>query len=183
MQRTSQEPLSGTEFERLVQRRLDKYRMAGKADIRRSGVHAVMTTRGWEVLPSKPDFEGMLQGPRPVLFDCKVCSQASFNLAPYRDETKGARSHQLSFMVDRARYGVQAFFLLHWNARELQTKAEEAVTYIFPVDAEMEFWRGFFAGETKSIKRQDCEELGRVVPWNLFGERDRSVQPDILAVL
>lgn len=182
-----QQTLSGAEFERIVSRRLDKARQLGLADVRRCGVHAVMKGPGnWQVIPSRPDFEGLLPGPRPIVFDCKVCSGASMDLASYRGgpkETSGNRKHQLQYMFDKAEYGAVCFFLIHWNRRELETKKEEAITYVFPVHAETEFWVRFTEGEIKRLYRSDCEELGQVVPWNLFGKLDRIAQPDVLSVL
>ncbi len=176
--------LRGKEFEAIIGRRLNKYRTDGAADIRRAGVQATMVGKGqWQVIPSRPDFEGVLPGPIPVFFDCKVCGGPSMDLAPYRHDTKGARKYQLQFMLDRSRYGVPCAFLVHWNRRELSTKAEEAATYWFPVQAEMEFWKSFEAGEIRRLTRADCEELGHRVPWNLFSEGDRNPQPDVLAVL
>lgn len=174
----------GTEFERIVNVRLQKYKAAGLADIRRSGVQATMLPSGqWQVIPSRPDFEGLFRGPVPIVFDCKVCSLASMDLSPYRDATKGSRRLQLNYMFDKSRFGARCFFLVHWNARVLKTKEEGSVTYAMPVSPDMEFWKGFIAGEVCALRRSDCEEHGVHVPWTRFGELDRSYQPDIRAVL
>lgn len=171
--------LTGSTFEWNIQRRLDKYRAARIADIRRSGVQATMLPGGdWQVIPSRPDFEGHFVGPVAVCFDAKVCSQASFPLDKYR-ESRGARKRQLEYMLEKAIYDVRCFFLIHWNERQLMTKAEESITYAFPVHPEMPFWKRFQALEVKSIRRGDCEEVGLVVPWTVFGENDHTRQPDI----
>lgn len=176
--------IKGTEFERIVQVRLDKYKVAGIADIRRSGVQATMKPdMTWQVIPSRPDFEGVFAGPVPVCFDCKVCSGASMDLSPYRDDTKGARRRQLNYMFDKARYDVRCFFLVHWNARALKTKEESSETYAMPVHREQEFWVQFLAGDVRSLTRSDCVNHGVLVPWTLFSSLDRSFQPDIRAVL
>ncbi|MCR9294651.1 MAG: hypothetical protein NXI32_18190 [bacterium] len=174
--------LTGTEFERLVDYRLSKYRDSGLADVRRAGVQAIHTPDGWQVIPSRPDFEGpTIRG--HVDFDCKVCSQASFSLDKYRAGEKTNRRRQLKHLYERARYGVRCFFLLHWNERRLETKYEPAITYMFPVHEEMDIWQKFERAEVKSLKRSDCEEYGTIVPWTCFGARGRRLEPDILAVL
>jgi len=174
--------LTGSEFESVVSKRMDKYRDAGVADIRKSGVAAFYTSSGWQVQQSRPDFEGIMQGPVPIVFDCKACSGHSFGLSKYQMHTSGkkeSRRYQLEYMFDKASYGVVAFFLIHWNPRELKTKAAEAVTYAFPVHREMRFWDKFERGEIKSISRDDCDEYGHRVSWTLFNRLDRNIQPDI----
>jgi len=181
---TTMTKLSGTEFEGIVQDRLQKYRQNKIADIRRSGVQATMRSGGeWQVIPSRPDFEGVFRGPVPVCFDCKVCSQASFNLAPYRDETRGSRRRQLNYMFDKSLYDVRCFFLFHWNARILKTKEEAAITYAMPVHPEMEIWREFLSADLRSLSRDDCARHGVEVPWTLFGKSDRTLQPDLRVII
>lgn len=182
--------LTGSEFEAIVEKRCLKYMEAGVAHVRKYGVQAVYTKfagpnrePGWQILQSKPDYEGVIHGARQFIFDCKVESGASFDLGRYRDETNGPKRRQLNHMLERAEYGVRCFFLIHWNARELKTKSEQAITYAFPVHPKMPFWVAFMAGETKSISRHDCSEFGVLIPWTLFGERDRSLQPDFIAAL
>jgi penicillin-binding protein-related factor A (putative recombinase) len=175
--------LKGSEFEGIVQGRLDKYREAGLASISRYGVQAVRSRDQWHVIQSKPDYEGLVMSGPQVIFDCKVCSQASFPLDEYRNDVKAPKRRQLNHMIERARYGAKCFFLLHWNPRDLATKKDQAITYAFWVSSEIGFWERFFAGEIKRITREDCQAYGSVVPWTLFGPRDRVQQPDILAVL
>ncbi len=105
------------------------------------------------------------------------------DLKPYREAELGKRRRQITHMYNRARYQVRCFFLIHWNARSLETKQEDAITYAFPVHPELDFWQRFEAGEVKSIKRADCREYGTEVPWNKFSELDRSLQPDLLEIL
>lgn len=181
--------LTGTEFEQIVEKRCQKYIDAGIAHIKRYGVQAVYTKHGrdgqpgWQIIKSKPDYEGVIRGAYQLIFDCKVESGASFDLGRYRDETNGPKRRQLNHMFERSEYGVRCFFLIHWNARELKTKSEPAITYAFPVHPKMPFWVAFLNGEVKTLSRQECAELGRHIPWTLFGERDRAMQPDILAAI
>lgn len=199
---TKFEHLTGAEFEDICDKRAQKYHDAGMAHTKRYGVQAVkkrafdpitrkpkfdtVTKRpvyDWQILQSKPDFEGVVMGGRQFVFDCKVVSGSSFGLSEYRHDAKGPHRRQLSFMYERARFGAKCFFLIHWNARELATKAEPAITFAFPVHPRMQFWEAFEAGEKRSINRMDCVEHGRHVPWTLFGERDRTLQPDFLAAV
>lgn len=180
---TIDDRLKGADLEQLVVQRAEKYRAAGMADVKRYGVQAVRTKEEWQVIRSKPDFEGVVPGAYQFIFDCKVESGASFDLSRYRDDVKGPKRRQLNHMFERASYGVRCFFLIHWNARELATKSEPAITWAFPVHARMHFWVAFLDGEVRKITRSDCAEFGRLIPWTLFGERDRSPQPDFLAAI
>ncbi len=173
----------GSEFESVVDDRNYKYHQWKYCHIKRYGVQAVRSKEEWIVIRSKPDFEGVLPNGRQLIFDAKVCSQASFGLHEYRSDTKGTKSRQLKHMLERAEYGAICFFLLHWNPRVLATKADRAITYAFWVDGEMDFWQGFDEGQIKKITRDDCERYGTVVPWNTLGPRDRAVQPDVLSAI
>ena len=151
---------------------------------------------------SLPDFEGIflqfrdVPSPRgtynerkPVIFDAKVCSQASWGLDPYREvpgQKKGARRRQLTHMYERSDFGATCFFLIHWNERELKTKYEPAETFLFPVTRQDrhvgEFWNAFEAAEVKSINREDCRNYGKLVPWTTIG-RGRTLRPDWIKAL
>lgn len=178
-----QRKLTGTEFEQIVDSRCKKYHENREAHVKRYGVQAVRNKEEWKIIQSKPDFEGVIFGGYQFVFDCKVVSGASFSLDKYRDDVKAARHRQLNHMFDRSQYGVKCFFLIHWNARKLATKAEPAITWAFPVHPRMPFWIDFLSGEARSITRRHCEKFGRHIPWTLYGERDRIMQPDVLAAL
>ena len=180
---TPQESFKGSEFQALVKQRCDQLRESGLASIGLYGVQAARRADDWVILQSLPDFEGVTRDARQTIFDAKVCSQASFALDKYRIETKGARSRQLSHMLERSRYGVRCFFLVHWNRRELSKRIEEAITYAFPVRQGHPFWESFLAGEAKVLRRTDCEAYAMEVPWCLANRRDRKLRPDVMAAV
>ncbi len=175
--------LTGTGFEKLIVQMAGYYKRDGVAHISRAGVQAVRNKDEWVVIPSLPDFEGVL-APRgsQIVFDCKVCSQASFDLSKYRADTKGSRSRQLKHMLERADFGSQCFFLIHWNPRAGKTFQQPAETVAFPVHASMEFWKSFERGEVRSIARADCQEHGWPVKWGTV-TGGRTLRPLFLEAL
>lgn len=183
MSETPQKHLTGAEFEAIVKERCVQLRMLGLAAIGRYGVQAVRTMDAWQVMQSLPDFEGVTRDGRQTIFDAKVCSQASFSLAKYREDTNGSRARQLRHMLDRSQFAVRCFFLIHWNARQLTHRVVPGVTFAFPVEHGHEFWREFAAGEVKSIRVADCETYGHEIKWDLATSRDRKLRPDVLAAV
>lgn len=183
---TCDEHLTGKDFEALIVPRLERYRMDRIGSFNRPGVHATTSQRFDDgtvrarLIQSLPDFQGVFGRPqREAVFDAKVCSQASFNLAKYRKESRGARQRQLQFMYERDAFGSVCFFLIHWNDRELQTRTVPAVTYAFPVSYDHPFWETFERGSEKAIKRKHCEEYAIEVPWITMGQ-ERTLRPDLM---
>lgn len=181
--------LTGKQFEELVVYRLNQYREDGFGSFHRPGVHAVAQERFADgsvrarLIQSLPDFQGVFGRPqREAVFDCKVCSAASFEMSKYRMETKGAKSRQLKFMYERAAFGSLCFFLLHWNERKLKTKTDPARTYAIPVDIDHPFWRMFEEGSEKGLSRSQCEEYGITVSWITIG-KERTARPDLQQLL
>lgn len=179
----TQERLTGGKFEALVKERCVQLQTLGLAHITRYGVQAVRSSDVWHVIPSLPDYEGVTRNGRQVIFDCKVCSQSSFALKEYRMETNGSRSRQLKHMLDRSRFAVRCFFLIHWNERQLTNRRFPAETFAFPIGNSHRFWDAFLAGEVKAIRRQDCETYGHRIPWTLATSSDRKPRPDVLAAV
>ena len=155
--------MTGKEFEDIVARVCRAYRDKGTASIGRYGVQAIRTSPTDIVtIRSLPDFEGPVSGSgTQYIFDCKVCSQASFDLSAFRDKKK----RQLDHMIERSRYGATCAFLIHWNARKLKTKHESLETWWFPVYWHSKFWDAFEHGEVRRITRADCYEYGKEVDW------------------
>jgi penicillin-binding protein-related factor A (putative recombinase) len=181
--------LTGKQFEEIIVYRLNQYRAEKWGSFHRPGVHAVTqeqfkdgTVRA-RLLQSLPDFQGVFGDPqREAVFDCKVCSQASFDLNKYRLDTKGARTRQLKFMFERAEFGSLCFFLIHWNERRLKTKAVEAATYVVPVRSDIDFWRAFEIGEERGMSRSQCVDYGHRIDWIAEG-REKTLRPDLRAAL
>jgi len=171
--------MKGSAFEKLIVERNAEYKSQKLACIGRYGVQAARMKDDWIIMSSLPDFEGTLQGGRQIIFDAKVCSQASMPLDQYRWETRAARARQLRHMYERSAFGAVCFFLIHWPARQLKTKSEPAITFRFPVSVYSAFWLSFEAGEVRTLSRNDCENHGVVVSWNAFG-RGTKPRPDFL---
>lgn len=174
------ERLDGKAFESILVDRHSEYRKLNIASIGSYGVQCVNYGTGPVEVKSLPDFEGITQDARQIIFDAKVCSQASFNLSPYRIvPEKGKKWRQLKHMLERSRFNATCFFLIHWNERELKKKYEPPITYAFPVCLN-EFWERFEAAEVKSINRSDCQRFGYEIEWNTLGNA-RTPRPDWLA--
>lgn len=159
--------LTGKEFENLIIEQSAAYRKRGIADIERCGVQAVRMKDGWNIIKSKPDFEGVFHGGNQFIFDAKVCSQASFDLGKYREVgmAHGARSRQLRYMLKRSQFGATCFFLIHWNKREMKRSKRDAATFVFFVSHDIPFWEEFLKGNVKAIRYEDCMFGGVEIPW------------------
>jgi len=151
----------------------------GMYTLGRCGVMAFFNQGVWTPVHSLPDFEGITAGnARQFVFDCKVCSQASYDLS---GGTHKSFAHQLKHMRKRAKFGATCFIMLHFNARVLKTKSDVSFTVLFPV-GETPFWLGYDSGEQKNITRADAEQYGTPVTWNALG-RKRKLSPDLYAAL
>lgn len=173
--------MRGREFELLIAERCQKEKTKGLACVGRYGVQAVRSGEQWHVIPSLPDFEGVFLDGRQMIFDAKVCSQASFALDKYRQQPGGNRRRQLTHMLERSRAGAVCFFLIHWAKRELKTRVDPELTQAVPVHPDCPLWEEFLAGERKSLTRDDGETYGVRVPWNYATDRDRKLRPDFVA--
>lgn len=170
--------LTGKAFESIIVERLKRDRDARRWHVGRYGVQAVRLKDETMMIQSLPDFEGAIYPiGRQVIFDAKVCSQASFNLAKYREETRGARSRQLRHMLDRSEFGAICGFVIHWNERQLSKRRDDAATYWFPVEPNS-FWGDFLSGDVRAIRRSDCVEYGSQISWVTLGA-ERTARPDI----
>lgn len=178
--------LTGKELEQLVVEQNEIYKKNKIASIGRYGVQATMIRNRQtgsvetQLHQSLPDFEGVRYGGKQVIFDCKVCSQASFNLSPYRPELRGNKYRQLKHMFERDEFGSECWLLFHWNLREMKTKVIDAQTWVFPVSLNMEFWQRFLASEERAITLAHCEAYGRYVYWETSGDRGTKYRPDYL---
>lgn len=177
---STREPLDGKEFEHHCIQRMDWEHQRHHCLMGRYGVQGTFIDGKWQPMQSLPDFEGVLPpNGRQFIFDAKVCSQASFDMAKFRPGQKENKARQLDHLLKRATYGAICFFLIHWNARQLKTKSEPEITWAFPVHPAHPFWERFCAGETTSINRLDCDEYAVPVPWNA-PQGCRVERPDIL---
>ena len=183
--------LTGREFEVLIEDRGLTYKERGALLVKKFGVQTmteiVFGKRSIREIKSLPDYDMTLPPfGRQIVIEAKVCSQSSFTLSEYVWEgvRSGAKARQLKVMLDKSRYGAICGFLLHFNARatEKTKKQFAAVTYLFPVHNEMEFWIQFSAKEKKSISLSDCERIGVRVVWDRIGQ-ERTLRPDYLQAI
>lgn len=170
------ENLTGKDFQAICKDRGVEYRQIGIAMINECGVQGTFRDDKWMPIQSYPDFEGVSVSGHQFIFDCKVCSSASFALSSYRQDTRAAKYRQLKHMRDRAKFNVGCFFLIHWNARVMKTRSEPPETFVFPIE-DNGFWEEYDAARCLSITREDCDRWGVAVPWNILG-RARTYRPD-----
>lgn len=173
---------SGKAFEKIIIERMNDEEDQGNATMCRYGVQASYTSAGLIAMQSLPDFEGVTKSGRQFIFDAKVASGPSFDLGPYRDSTKGAKARQLRHMLLRANFSGICSFLIHWNSRPAMKVPDPAETYWIHIDGRTRFWQSVLRGETKSIKRKDCEDIGYKVNWTLK-KGQRKPRPDVLSTI
>lgn len=169
--------MKAKEFEDVCLYRMRQEEELGRATMSRYGVQGNFIDGAWQPVQSLPDFEGLIEGGRQFITDCKVCGAASFPL----DDDKFKR-RQWRHMVTRSRFGAVCFLLIHFSERELKTRTEPAETWAFPVMLPHPFWNEFDAGSAKRITRQDCEEYAVKVEWNTL-PGGRTTRPDVLAAV
>jgi penicillin-binding protein-related factor A (putative recombinase) len=169
--------VKGKEFEQACIYTMEGQERLGEATMSRYGVQASFVDGEWRPIHSLPDFEGILRGGRQFVFECKVCSQASFPL----DDDKFKR-RQLRHMLVRSQFGAITFLLIHFTERELSKRTEPARTVAFPVFGSHRFWQAFDRGEEKRINRAACDEYAINVTWEP-APRGRTDRPNILEAI
>lgn len=169
--------MNAKEFENLCIFAMEGAERDGDATMSRYGVQGSFRDGQWQPIESLPDFEGVLSNGRQFIFDCKVCSQASFPL----DDDKFKR-RQLRHMLKRADFGAICFLLIHFTARELKTKTEPARTVALPVYREHPLWIAFDAAEVKRVGRDHCDEYGVDVDW-VCPPGARKERPDLVTAI
>jgi penicillin-binding protein-related factor A (putative recombinase) len=176
MSQYQNESLTGREFQAICKDRCGEYKKIGIATVSEYGVQGVFADGKWMPIQSYPDFEGVSVSGHQFMFDAKVCSGSSFALGPYRQDTRAPKTRQLRHMRNRAAFNVPAFFLIHWNERQLKKATYEPQTFIFAIE-DNEFWDDFDAARSLSITREDCDRWGVKVAWNILG-KSRTYRPD-----
>jgi penicillin-binding protein-related factor A (putative recombinase) len=173
--------MTSKEFEDICLYRMRQHEEKGEATMGRYGVQGTYMKdiqsgqMKWQPKKSLPDFEGILPpGGRQFIFDCKLCSQASFSL-----DDDHFKNRQLRHMMIRARFGAICFLLIHFTERILSRGIEPAETWAFPIWGVHPFWLAVDRAEVKRINRQDCVEYGKKIEWNVL-PGGRTIRPDIL---
>lgn len=174
--------MKGSDFEKLCLDQMKWEERRGTATANRYGVQGTRIDGVWQPIHSLPDFEGVLSDGWQFMFDSKVCQQSSFSLSKFRPGTKEAKARQLTHMLNRADFNVGCFFLIYWPKRILKTRIDPEQTWAFPIHREHPFWIEFLNDETSSISRDDCEQYGVPVQWEIK-PRCRTSRPDILPAI
>lgn len=184
------ETLKGKEFEELIMEAGARERKSGSMTLGRYGVQGMVVQGKTLLVPSLPDFEGVLAGGRQFIIEAKVCSSASLQL-----DKKVVKPRQISHMLERSAMGAQCFLLVHFCARKLQNATQPAFTVALPVTAESSpVWQRFvdiYAEASRlrcdptareSISRDLAYDMGIIVPW-VAPKGCRKALPDLLSLL
>ena len=171
--------IKGKELEELVLFRARKCdEPQGLYTVSRCGVMSFFNKGVWTPVHSLPDMGGITADGREFVFDCKVCSQASYDLS---GGTHKSFAHQLKYMRKRAKFGATCFILMHFNERILKTRSDPSFTVLFPI-GETAFWLGYDEGSQKNITRTEAELYGIAVSWDSPGKK-RKLSPNLYAAL
>ncbi len=177
--------LTGKEFEALILFRATKLEELGMMTMTRYGVQAVMMNNRetgrpeWQIIKSLPDFDGCLPGGRQWIIEAKVCSQASYPLY----HTGKDRPKQMAHMIRRAKFGALCHLFIHFNARELKTKSDEAATYAIQIHPDNHFTRMYENAELRTLSRAEAEMHGTLVPWDLYSTRASKLTPNLATLI
>jgi penicillin-binding protein-related factor A (putative recombinase) len=166
--------LKGKQFEAAIMAAGERLESAGVLTLGRYGVQGVTFGGKTILVPSLPDFEGVLRGGSQFIIEAKCCQDAA--LALHDDKFK---ARQYSHMARRARFGAKCFLLIHFAERRLKTKTDPGMTVAVPVDESMPFWELYENGFRKSLTRDDALEYGQIVPW-VIPPRCRKALPDLM---
>lgn len=184
------ETLKGKEFEELIMEAGARERKAGLMTLGRYGVQGMVVQGKTLLVPSLPDFEGVLAGGHQFIIEAKVCSSASIQM-----DKKFVKPRQISHMLERSAMGAQCFLLIHFNARKLQNANQPAFTVALPVTAKSSpVWQRFVdiyaeanrlrcePTSRESISRDKAYDMGTVVRW-VAPKGCRKALPDLLSLL
>lgn len=184
------ETLKGKEFEELIMDAGTRERKAGSMTLGRYGVQGMVVQGKTLLVPSLPDFEGVLAGGRQFIIEAKVCSGSSLQL-----DKQVVKPRQISHMLERSTMGAQCFLLVHFCARKLQNANQPAFTVALPVTAvSSPIWQRFVdiyaearslkcaATARESISRDLAHDMGTIVRW-VTPKGCKKALPDLLGLL
>lgn len=182
--------LKGREFEELL---LAAAARCPLITMSRYGVQTMVGKDGKLLaVPSLPDFEGAIAPTgSQFIIEAKVCKFSAFPLRPQE-----IKPRQVRHMLERSRFGVPCFVLLHWCERRTPklTVHEPAETIALPVNDRHTCWQAFLdaAAEAKregtpfkspgSISRDYASRIGQRVEWTC-PKGSRKHLPDLAALL
>jgi len=158
-------------FEDLITKEGNRLKGLGIMELGRYPVASVMI-KGSKFpmqIPSKPDFEGVCMGGQQFIFEAKVSSQGSFRISKVFVKHK-----QISHMIERSKFGVPCWILIHFNERKGATFYDPAFTVAIPIHHKdgWDVWRKFAECKDKkkefdSLTRDLARELGKVIRWHV----------------
>lgn len=169
--------LKGKDFESALLESAAREEKAGRLTMCRYGVQGVTFGDKTMLVPSLPDFDGVLAGGRSFNIEAKCCKGASFEL---RDDKFKAR--QYSHMSKRSLFSASCWIVLHFAERRMVKKIDPGMTVAVPVHPDMPFWKSYEAGEVKSLTREMALTIGIIVPW-VTPKGCRKPLPDLMAFL
>ncbi|MFT3992418.1 MAG: Holliday junction resolvase RecU [Luteolibacter sp.] len=169
--------LKGKEFETLLLDAAKRAEAGGMLTLSRYGVQGVTFGDKTILVPSFPDFEGVLYGGRQIIIEAKCCKGPSFEMRD--DKFKG---RQYAHMKRRSTFGALCFLVIHFAERNLANKRDPGMTVAVPVDGKMPFWKAYEAGEALSLSRDTALSIGVIVPW-VAPKGCRKALPDLMHFL
>ena len=190
--------LKGKEFEQLLMDAADRARRAGLMTMGRYGTNGVTIKDDSDpsgkrtktvLVPSLPDFEGVLSDSRQFILEVKACADTSFEMRKDKIKPK-----QVEHMLERSAFGVPCFLVIHFAERRGQNFFHPAITVAIPVNTQRRAWQDYIdahaiARKLKqkvkpqgSITRNIAQEWGQLVPWRI-PKGCRKALPDLLSFL
>lgn len=169
--------LKGSELEKAILAAGERCEAYGVLSLFRYGVQGVTFGGKTILVPSLPDFGGVLANGRLFNIEAKCVAGASFPLA-----SDHFRDKQYKHLVRTARFGAASYLVIHFAARHLVKVSDPGMTVAVPVDDRMGFWRAYECGDIKSLSREYAQKLGRRVPW-VVPKGCRKALPDLLSFL
>ncbi len=181
--------LKAKEFEELIMDAADREQRAGRLTMGRYGVQGMVVQGRTLLVPSLPDFEGVLATGRQFIIEAKTCSQASFPLSP-----KTIKPRQVSHMLERSRFGVPCFVLIHFNMRVVRPHPQPGITVALRVDDSNPRWQAFVdesnaakrekrnMRDQGSISRDLAQDIGQRVRWHI-PKGCRKALPDLMSMI
>lgn len=163
--------LGAKEFEDLCLFRARQDEEAGLLTMGRYGVQVNRIGGEWQPVDSLPDFEGCLPNGRQFVFDCKVCSGPSLDLAGGSGRSFNARQYR--HLIRRSRFGALTFLLVHFNARVLKRSEDPAQTVCIPVTHTSDLWQQYDRAEWKALSRNTSLLYGFAVGWDVGSKTGR----------
>lgn len=187
--------LKGKEFETLLMDAAKREEDAGILTMSRYGVHGMVVggknggASQTLLIPSLPDFEGVLASGRQFIIEAKVCSGPSFPM-----QKSSLKPRQVEHMLRRAAFNVPCYLLIYFSERRGQNFHHPAITVGVPVSDASPIWRNFIeahaeAKRTKepvasqpALTRDAAQDMGKLVPWRVPKGCRKSL-PDLLSLL